>query len=313
MDPTLPTPQRLAESVIAVPPLARTADGKLDRSENLKLVRHIRSGGVSHLLYGGNALLYHVRPSEYASLLSLLVEITDIKTSVVPSIGPAYGVMMDQVDVLRDFAFPTAMVLPQRDITDSVGIANGIRRAAEQLGRPLVVYLKFNRWLPVDLIKRLEDDGAISWIKYAVVLDDLQQDDYLRELLDVFPAERVVSGIGEQPAIVHLRDFGVGGFTSGCVCVNPGPSQQMLRAIKASRWDEAETIRRYFLPLEDLRNEINPIRVLHEAVAIAGICDTGPLLPLVSGLDDAARARIAAAVKTMVGGLGSLKSVPGAG
>lgn len=313
MDTALPTAQRLAESVIAVPPLARTVDGKLDRTENLQLVRHIRAGGVSHLLYGGNALFYHVRPSEYASLLAMLVEITDAETSVVPSIGPAFGMMMDQVEVLADFEFPTVMVLPQREIADSVGIAQGIRLAAERLGRPLVVYLKFNRWLPVDLIKQLEADGAISWIKYAVVLDDPSKDDYLRELLDAFPAERIVSGIGEQPAIVHLRDFGVSGFTSGCVCVQPGPSQQMLRAIQARRWDEAESIRQFFLPLEDLRNEINPIRVLHEAVAIAGIARTGPLLPLVSGLDDSARKRIASAVKTMASGLHSLNSAAFAG
>jgi dihydrodipicolinate synthase/N-acetylneuraminate lyase len=299
MDKLLPSAQRLAQSVIAVPPLARTVDGKLDRAENVKIVEHIRAGGVSHLLYGGNALFYHVRPSEYASLLSMLVDITDDQTSVVPSIGPAYGLMMDQVDILADFDFPTAMVLPQRDIADYVGIANGIRLASEKLGRPLVVYLKFNRWLPVDLIKRLDADGAISWIKYAVVLDDPKQDPYLRELLDVFPAERIISGIGEQPAIVHLRDFGVRGFTSGCVCVHPAASQKMLQAIQAKQFEEAESIRKFFTPLEDLRNEINPIRVLHEAVSLAGIAQTGPLLPLVSGLDDAARSRIRAALAKM--------------
>jgi dihydrodipicolinate synthase/N-acetylneuraminate lyase len=306
MDKLLPSAQRLAESVIAVPPLARTADGKLDRAENVKIVNHILQGGVSHLLYGGNALFYHVRPSEYASLLSLLVDITDDQTSVVPSIGPAYGLMMDQVDILADFDFPTAMVLPQRDIADYVGIANGIRNASEKLGKPLVVYLKFNRWLPVDLIKRLEADGAISWIKYAVVLDNPAQDPYLRELLEVFPAERIISGIGEQPAIVHLRDFGVGGFTSGCVCVHPGASQKMLHAIKAKRYEEAEAIRRFFSPLEDLRNEINPIRVLHEAVSLAGIAKTGPLLPLVSALDESARERISAALKKMASDAASL-------
>lgn len=307
MDKALPSAQRLSESVIAVPPLARTDDGKLDRNENIKIVKHIRAGGVSHLLYGGNALFYHVRPSEYASLLSLLVDITDDQTSVVPSIGPAYGLMMDQVDVLADFDFPTAMVLPQRDIADFVGIATGIRHAAEKLGKPLVVYLKFNRWLPVDLIKRLEADGAISWIKYAVVLDDPLQDPYLRELLEVFPRERIISGIGEQPAIMHLRDFGVGGFTSGCVCVHPAASQKMLHAIHGKRFEEAEAIRRFFMPLEDLRNEINPIRVLHEAVGLAGIAQTGPLLPLVSPLDEASRQRIRTAIETMAANAANAK------
>ena len=42
----------------------------------------------------------------------------------------------------------------------------------------------------------------------------------------------IVSGIGEQPAIIHLRDFKLGGFTSGCVCVAPKLSRLMLEALR---------------------------------------------------------------------------------
>ena len=66
----------------------------------------------------------------------------------------------------------------------------------------------------------------------------------------------------------------------------------MLAAINAKDYDLAEDIRQQFLPLEDLRNEINPIRVLHEAVTLSGIADTGPHLPLLSGITDSAEARI---------------------
>jgi len=300
MDSRLPDAARIRESVIAVPPLAINPDGGLNREENAKIIRHITTGGVSHLLYGGNALFYHLRPSRFADVLALLTDLCDDKTSVVPSVGPAYGLMMDQVEMLADFDFPTAMVLPQRDIADDAGIASGIRHAAEKLGRPLVVYIKFDRWLKSDTIKKLEADGVISWIKYAVVRDNPSQDDYLRELLQVFPKRRMVSGIGEQPAIEHLNEFELGGFTSGCVCVSPHKSQQMLHAIIAGRLDEAEEIRKYFLPLEDLRNEINPIRVLHEAVGLSGIAQTGPLMPLVSPLSDAERTRVKAAVTKML-------------
>lgn len=300
MDSRLPDAARIRESVIAVPPLAINPDGGLNREENAKIIRHIAAGGVSHLLYGGNALFYHLRPSRFADVLALLTDLCDDKTSVVPSVGPAYGLMMDQVEMLADFDFPTAMVLPQRDIADDAGIASGIRHAAEKLGRPLVVYIKFDRWLKSDTIKKLEADGVISWIKYAVVRDNPSQDDYLRELLQVFPKQRMVSGIGEQPAIEHLNEFELGGFTSGCVCVSPHKSQQMLHAIIAGRLDEAEEIRKYFLPLEDLRNEINPIRVLHEAVGLSGIAQTGPLMPLVSPLTDAERTRVKAAVTKML-------------
>ena len=63
-----------------------------------------------------------------------------------------------------------------------------------------------------------------------------------------------------------MRDFGLGGFTSGCVCVAPRLSQAMLAAVKNHDWAEAERIRALFEPLENLRNAINPIRVLHQAV-----------------------------------------------
>lgn len=291
---------QLSESVIAVPPLARDESLNVCATQNEKIIRYLENGGVRSLLYGGNAVFYHIRLSEYAQTLSMLAETAGDETVVIPSIGPAYGVAMDQVDVLRDYQFPTVMLLPSRDVADQAGITTAARRLAERLGKPIVLYLKFDRWLDAKWVKSLEQDGAISWIKYAVVRDDPSEDDYLREILDVFPAQRVISGIGEQPAIIHLRDFGVAGFTSGCVCVAPERSMQMLRAIQSNDYDVAETIRSWFRPLEDLRNEINPIRVLHHAVAAAGIAETGPLLPLLSELPGDVVARISEAVRTMM-------------
>jgi dihydrodipicolinate synthase/N-acetylneuraminate lyase len=293
-------PAHLDKSVFAVPPLARTSTLELSPEENAKIIRFLESGGVRSILYGGNAVFYHVRLSEYAGLLSMLAEAAGPETTIVPSIGPAYGLAVDQVDVLRDFQFPTVMLLPSRDVVDQPGIATGVRRLAERLGRPIVLYLKFDRWLDPKLIKSLESDGVISWIKYAVVRDDPSDDDYLRECLDVFPGERIVSGIGEQPAITHLRDFGVTGFTSGCVCVAPDRSMQMLRAIQQGDLATAESIRSWFRPLEDLRNEINPIRVLHHAVAAANIAQTGPLPPMLSDLPTDVAERISNTVAAMM-------------
>ena len=291
---------QLRESVIAVPPLARDESLKVCAKQNESIIRYLETGGVRSLLYGGNAVFYHARMSEYAGLLSMLADTSGPDTVIVPSIGPAYGLAIDQVEVLRDFDFPTVMLLPSRDIVDQPGIALAVRQLAEKLGKPIVLYLKFDRWLDPEWIKSLHADGAISWLKYAVVRDDPSQDDYLREVLDVFPADRIVSGIGEQPAIVHLRDFGVTGFTSGCVCVAPERSMQMMRAIHAGDYDTAEAIRKWFCPLEDLRNEINPIRVLHHAVTEAGIAETGPMLPMLSDLPADAVSRIRTAVTTMM-------------
>jgi len=132
------------------------------------------------------------------------------------------------------------------------------------------------------------------------VRPDPAHDPYLRELVGLVDPEIIISGIGEQPAIVHMRDFGLGGFTTGCGCVAPKLSQAMLAAIRAKQWAEAERIRRVFEPLENLRNAINPIRVLHEAVAAAGIAATGPLQPLLDNVEEQHRPAIAAAARALV-------------
>src|SRR5690606_9346936 len=111
---------------------------------------------------------------------------------------------------------------------------------------------------------------------------------------------RLVSGIGERPAIVHLRDFGLTSFTSGSVCVAPRGSMQMLRLLAARRWDEAAAVRAEYLPLEDCRDAISPIRVLHDAVTLAGIADMGPMLPLLSGLDEKSRATVAPVARQLL-------------
>ena len=56
------TPDRLVASVLAVPPLCRGSDFSLNEPENAKLIRHLESGGVRTLLYGGNANFYLHRP-----------------------------------------------------------------------------------------------------------------------------------------------------------------------------------------------------------------------------------------------------------
>lgn len=288
--------ERIERSVIAVPPLARKTDLSLDPVENGRLIRHIESAGVSTLLYGGNALFYHIRLSEYADGLRQLVEHASDTTWVIPSIGSAFGMMMDQAEVLRELPFDTAMVLPQKEIADEVGIVEGIKRVVDRMGKPIVLYLKFDRWLSPNAVANLFSGGYVSWIKYAVMRENPREDPYLTEILHDVPKELVVSGMGEQPAIEHMRHFGLAGFTSGCVCVRPELSARMLQAIRDGRWEEAEACREAFRELEDLRNAYSPIRVLHAAVQASGIADVGPILPLAGGLDTHLRHQIQSAV-----------------
>ena len=286
------TPELLTRSVIAVPPLALHKLLFVDKDENKKLIRHIEAGGIRTLLYGGNANLYHFPLDVYDWLLDFLSEAAGPDTLVIPSVGPTWGVMMHQKRILQNYRFPTVMLLPQVGITTSEGVADGIRRFANNAGVPILLYIKHDGYIEPRDVKTLADEKLISGIKYATVRPDPADDDYLRRLLDVVDRRIVISGIGEQPAAVHLRDFRLGGFTSGCVCVAPRLSGDMLRAMRAGDWAEAERIRTIFKPLEDLRNEINPIRVLHEAVRLASIADACPLLTLLSNVPAADHPRI---------------------
>jgi dihydrodipicolinate synthase/N-acetylneuraminate lyase len=294
------TPEVLSASVIAVPPLARNEDYSFSANENVKIIRHLESGGVSTLLYGGNAILYHVAISEYAELLALLAEAAADESLVIPSVGPAFGTMMDQAAILRNFAFPTAMILPQRDVATSDGIATAVRKFVEAAERPAVLYIKHDGFIEVPAVRRLMEDDLLSFIKYAIVRDDPSRDDYLRSLVDAVGPARIISGIGEQPAGPHMRDFGLAGFTSGCVCVAPALSMRMLQALRNEDYESAEQIRRTFQPLEDLRNSINPVRVLHAAVELAGIAETGPVIPLLSAVPDETKPAIESAAAALL-------------
>lgn len=300
MDTRPITPETLSTSVIAVPPVARQADLSWNVAENVRIIRHLEAGGVTTLLYGGNAALGHVALSEYAALLNLLVEHAAPQTLVIPSVGPNFGMMMDQGNILRDYSFPTVMLLPARDGTTPQGIATGVRRFAERIGRPIVLYLKHDGMLDVSTVQSLVADGLVSWIKYAIVRTNAADDNFLRSLIDAIGPTQIVSGMGEQPAIVHLRDFGLTGFTSGCVCIAPRLSMDMLRALNRNDYATADAIRQKFAPLEALRDGINPVRVLHAAVRLAGIAETGPITPFWSEVPDDRCAEIASAAQTLL-------------
>ncbi len=272
----------VTNSVWAVPPLARSASGEIDPAQNRQIMQHIEAGGISTLLYGGNAIFYHLTLQDFAHAVEHISEQAAPNTLVIPAVGPMFGTMMDQTNILKHFDFPTVMVLPQGDIVSSTGIARGVRVFAERFGKPIVLYLKYDRKLSAADAKSLVDDGLVCAIKYAVVREDHRHDDYLQQLCDQIDPRMILSGLGDQPAIIHMRDFGLGGFTTGTGCVAPWLSHALRLAILAQDWDRAETLRETFLPLEHLRNAWGPITVLHAAVEAAGIAETGPVLPLLA-------------------------------
>ena len=285
--------------VFAVPPLARRLDSdrSLDLEQNDLIVRHIQSGGLRRLIYGGNAFLYHLTLSEFEELLRWLADLDD-ELWVIPSIGPSYGRAMDQAGLLRKFKFPAAMMLPCGDPRDASGLERGYREIADAAETRLILYLKdelnfgTEKQAGLDVAARLVADGVCAGIKYAVVRDNPASDFYLEALLErtahtpLAPTRIVISGIGERPAVVHLRDWKLPGFTTGSGCIAPHLTQRIFESCERGDFAQAENVRGEFLPLEDLRDAWGPARVLHAAVGQVGIGRTGVIPPFISELSE---------------------------
>ena len=277
--------------VYAVPPLPRRRDERrtLDFGSAELIARHIEAGGITRFLYGGNAFLYHISLDEFAALIDWLAGFPRSRWPI-PSIGPSFGRAIDQARLLRKHSFPAVMMLPCADPRDARGLEAGMREIAHAAGMPLILYLKSedafgaDRDDGLDAVGRLLDDGTAMAIKYAVVRPDPNVDPYLDGLLRRVDRRRVISGMGERPAVEHLRDYKLGGLTTGSGCIAPGSCQALFAAAAAGEWARAAECRAAFMPLEDLRDLWGPARVLHHATELAGIASTGPIPPYVSPL-----------------------------
>lgn len=277
--------------VYAVPPVARRIDDarSIHPEENARILRHIAEGGVRRILYGGNGNLYHISMSDYEQLLDCLSDWSDTLT-IVPSVGPAYGRAMDQAAVLRRHRFPFVMALPCNDPRTAAGLTRGYREIARAAGIPLLLYLKSEDNLGpdvdagLDAVAELIDDGVAIGVKYAIVRKDPGDDAYLQGLLSRVEREVVISGLGERPAVIHMEEWRLPGFTTGSGCINPKHVQALYEAAQRGDFVRAREYRSAFMPLEDLRDRWGPGVVLHEAVESAGIARVGPHVPFLSEL-----------------------------
>jgi dihydrodipicolinate synthase/N-acetylneuraminate lyase len=295
------------QGVFPVPPLARKNNSKreLDLDQNENVIRHLANGGMTRFLYGGNAFLYHITLAEYEQMLDWLTGFAD-NLWAIPSFGPSYGRSMDQAALLKKYKFPAAMHLPCGDPRDAAGLEQGLREIHDAAQTPLILYLKeennfgANKEAGLDVVAKLVDEGICVAIKYAVVRENPKEDAYLASLLTRVDKSRIVSGIGERPAIIHMRDWNLPGFTTGSGCINPTMSNKLFAACVDENYEAAESIREHFIPLEDLRDGWSPAKVLHFATALAGIADTGAVPPFLSGLTGEQVEQIAPVAKALL-------------
>ncbi|MDB5871412.1 MAG: hypothetical protein JWQ07_854 [Ramlibacter sp.] len=276
----------LRGSVLAVPPMPRHADGTINPDGNRRLLDHLRAGKVTTFMYGGNANFYNLGVGELGRVLETLAPLLSANDWLIPSVGADYGKAAEQIALLRERAFPTAMVLPLRFPANPAGVARGLGKLAQRYGRPVIAYVKDEGYIDNADLAALVKEGSVCAVKYAIVRPDPRKDAVLADLVDRMGPDLLISGIGERPVIDHFRGFGLRAFTSGSTCVAPALSNRIREALHAGDDATAKATREFFMPLEDARDATSPIRILHAAVDLAGIAATGPIGEFLSAIDD---------------------------
>jgi dihydrodipicolinate synthase/N-acetylneuraminate lyase len=293
--------------IYPVPPFAWSSGPKrvMNHAENEKIFRFLVDDGIKQIIYGGNAMVYHMTLKQYSEMIDWLSGLTD-EAEIIPAVGPSFGRGLDQAAIVRGHRFHSLLVLPSNsDPRDPHGLEAGLREISQVAGLPLSLYIRdetnfgSDREAGLDVIARLVQANICAQIKYAVIRNNPADDAYLTALLTRVPPSRVISGIGERPAVVHLRDFKLAGFTTGSGVLAPKLCRDLLNACRAHDYAKAEEIRQTFMPLEDLRDAWGPPKVLHYAVTLAGIANTGAVLPFLSPLSSKQLAEIEPVAKAL--------------
>ncbi|MDP6788189.1 MAG: dihydrodipicolinate synthase family protein [Rhodospirillales bacterium] len=298
MKTTPVTAAELTATLMSVPPLARNADLSLNADENRRLVAHLEAEGITNHLYGGNANFYGLSLRQYEEALELLADLGGEESWFIPSIGPDYGKMTNQSVIAKGTRFPTFITLPQAFGTTPAGVDKAIRELVQTLGRPIILYLKTDAYLTPALTARLVDEGQLCGIKYGINRADSSLDPMLEELVKVIDRDLLII-VGERPAVAQHRTFGLSSMMSGAASLAPAASVAMFAALKRGDYATASAIWAAVEPLEDLRDAIGPITVLHDALTLTGIAEMGPLLPLVTNLADEHKPAVEKAAKAL--------------
>jgi dihydrodipicolinate synthase/N-acetylneuraminate lyase len=292
------TPADLVRCPLALPPLARDRDGNIALPEQAKMLAWLRAGGITSFLYGGCANFFNIGVSEYAATLDTLETLALPGDWVIPTIGPDFGKALDQAVILRERAFPSAMLLPLTPVAQS-GVATGLRRLSDASRRPLMVFFKSPDYVRAADLAALIRDGVLCCVEYGIGGSTDTAEPFLAELLaKAGNADAIIDGAGERTIITHAR-FGLVGYTSGSGVLAPHLSMALLAAVKRGDLAEAGRLREHFLELEGLRLAHGQIPVLHDAVRLGGVSDTGTIGPFFANVtdEDALKAIAAAALK----------------
>jgi len=281
---------------VAVPPLAWAAEAVPDRAENARLIRHMEAGGQRLLMYAGNANFYQLCGALHEQVVALIAELAGADSWVIPSAGPTFADLARAGASLRGLRFPAAMLLTA-ELSVGSGTARAVQHFADAFAGPVILYIRRSGSIAPDAVGRLVAEGALWLVKYGPVAADPARDPYLADLVQAIGADRILSGSGEIVACAHLGRHRLLGFTSGSAALAPSLSIAVRRALGTG---DAGAEAAPFAGFEALRNSTHPIIALHEAVALAGLCSTGPILPPLGALEAADRQQVAKAAQALL-------------
>ena len=281
---------------VAVPPLAWAAEAVADRAANAALIRHLEAGGQRILMYAGNANFYQLCGALHDDVVTQIAELAGPDSWVIPSAGPTFADLARAGAALRRLGFPAAMLLPA-EIAIGSGTARAVQHFAESFAGPVILYIRRAASIAPDDVARLVEAGLLWLVKYGHVAADPAADPYLDDLVQAIGAERILSGSGEIIACAHLGRHPLLGFTSGSAALAPSLSIAVRRALQQGG---AAAEAAPFAAFEALRSSTHPIIALHEAVELAGLCRTGPILPPLGALAAADRQQVAQAAQSLL-------------
>ncbi|MBI2503458.1 MAG: dihydrodipicolinate synthase family protein [Candidatus Latescibacteria bacterium] len=261
--------------VVAITP--RRPDLSVDLEGVRRNARYLRGFGVQVAMPEcGTGLVYDATLAEYEAVVGAWMEEVGEEVLVVPGIGPGYGRALEMGRIARSLQVPGVMIMPVVGPASAAGVAEGMRRIAQQVALPTVLYQRRLDLMPVEQVVELCRLDEVVGLKYAV--DNTAAFEQIAAQAGA--AAAMLCGMAEDPCIEYL-ERGAVGFSSGMANFVPRMSLALLRAFRQGNIAEARRLRDLMVPFEDLRGECGARysgSALHAAMEVAGLAG-GPVIP----------------------------------
>jgi dihydrodipicolinate synthase/N-acetylneuraminate lyase len=289
----------LADSVIAEPPMAWSADRTLNLKVNLALAEHMRAGGVRTVLYGGNANLSAFTLGQFEQAVELMGIVAQ-NSRVIAAIGPELGRMLDQAGAVERSGLRNVLLLPVHHPADTHGTGDGVREIASRLGFGVIVDLCRENYLRPVTLAKLRDEGAVRLVRYSVRRDNPEDDSYLDRVIEVMGREQVFSGLGEAAALDHVGKRAMLTYASGAATIAPAAAMRLHASLRRGDLATARQLIRPFVEFARLGDMLGPIQVVHDGADMLGLGAMGPPLPMLSRVKTKFRDDLEAAVTALL-------------